>query len=175
MEYLLASWFGCRYFLFDYTKDTVPEASTPESELIGLTSASLGSISNLVSTYRTLNSNGYVSVANAGKEHDDATLDFVRTDESTYNRIRTWVEETKPNSGNSNARILIEVVPKPMAGDGSYEGTMYTVMGKKLTPGPRNTDDGQTFSVTVTPFGPPVHLTVTYRQETDTFAFSKVG
>ena len=62
-------------------------------------------------------------------------------------------------AGVASPACIIEVVPR---GNGTYEGICYYVIPNQWIPGTKDTETGQEYSFSVTPFGPQVPVKVTY-------------
>lgn len=171
-EYFTLSNFGVRYFLKDYTdSDTVPAAAGPSDELDSVLSADIGSFSKDVKAYKPLNGNGWDIIASLGQSQDDASFDLVRTGtgdayvgtagSSTYTKLRKWFMDAAAQGGNNSPKCIVEVVPRG-GSTPAYEGTCFYVVPKNWGPGAKDTDTGQEYSITVSPFGPPQPVTVTH-------------
>lgn len=179
-EYFVLSNFGVRYFMENYTdSNTVPASGT--NELGYLLSCTLGTITKDTKKYKTLGGNGWDSIAVLGQSQDDATFEAIRAGtgdvyagaagDSTYTKVKDWFMKSTAQGGQASPKCIIEVLPR---GDDTYEGTLYYVIPAKWGPGKRDTEIGQEYSFDVSPFGPPVPLTVTYDEENDSFEFEKV-
>lgn len=175
-DYFVLSNFGTHYFLAPFTDaNTVPESVTPDLELNGIISCDIGSFSKENTKYRTLNSNGWESVASLGNTSEDATFECIRegvgdvytgkAGTTTYTKIRDWFMKATAGAGVASPMCLVEILPRGGAGDAAYEGTCYYVIPNSWNPNTRDTESGQEFSFTVTPFGPPVPVGVTYSKE----------
>ena len=125
--------------------------------------------------YRTLDGNGWESVAALGQAQGDMTLNFLRAGtgdtfdgtagSTTYSTLKNWVMNSVAQGGQTSPKCIILVRPRGTA----YEGVCYYVIPKSFADGEIG-ENGQEFSVTVTPFGPPVPVTVTKGSGTWSFA-----
>ena len=184
-EYFILSNFGVRYFMKDYVDSDPANMSGLSSgmdEITSVLSCDLGPFSKDVKKYRTLNGNGWESIAPLGQSSDDATFECVREGTgapyvgadgvTTYQRIKNWFMNSTKNGGETTAKYIYEVIPR---GNGSYEGTCYCVIPNKWTPGTKDTETGQEFQFTVSPFGPQTPCEVSYNSSNDTFTFAAQG
>lgn len=188
-DYFVLSNFGVRYFISEYVdSDTVP--STAGDEITSVISCDLGKFSKDNKKYRTLNSNGWESVAPLGQASDDATFQCVRegtgdpyvgtVGTSTFNRIKKWFMDACKAGGSTSAKCIVEVVPRgESSGSPIFEGTCYYCLPANWEPGTKDTETGQEYGFTVSPFGPQTPLTVTYTPAAgstpESFAFAKAG
>ena len=188
-EYFILSNFGVRYFLKDYTdSDTVPSPAGPSDEITSVLSCDLGGFSKEVKKYRTLNSNGWESIAPLGQSQDDATFELIREGEgdayssagtTTYSKLKTWCLNNNAG-GSASKKCIIEVVPRGMNGNTPvYEGTCYVVIPSQWKPGTKDVETGQEYSITVSPFGPPIPVSVAYTpaegSTPESWAFTKLS
>lgn len=188
VEYFVLSNFGTRYFLSEYTdSDTVPSSAGPADEITSVLSSNIGVFTKENTKYRTLNGNGWESVAPLGNSSDDATFECLRegtggvyqgvAGTETYTRLKDWFMKATAGAGKASPMCLIEVLPRGGTGNEQYEGTCYFVIPNQWSPGTKDTETGQEYSFTVTPFGPPIPLTVTYTPATgedpESFTFTK--
>lgn len=161
--------FGLRYLLVDYDGvRVIPTEATVEDELQGIYSCTLGEINKEVTKKRTLNGNGWETVAVLGNSQGDGSFDAVRlgvgnayvgkTGEDTYTRIRDWFMKATSNGGIGSPKTIIEIVDRGT----QLEGTVYNVLPTTWGPGTKDTDTGQEYSFTVTPFGAPIPVKVTH-------------
>lgn len=182
MDYSLLSNYDSHFFLENYTdSNTVP--STGTFELNGVTDCGVGEISKDVKTYRTLNGNGWESVASLGQSISEFDINLVRegtgdaydgtAGSTTYTKLKKWVLDAVAQAGSNAPKCLIEVIPR---GDNTYEGNCYYVYPSKWNGGKKDTETGQEYSITVKPFGPmvPVTVTKTVSSETTTWSFAKI-
>lgn len=177
-EYLVLSNFGTRYFLEDYVDSTTIPA-TGSNEVTEVISCNIGKITKDSKKYKTLNGGGWDSVALLGQSLDEATMECVRGGTgdayvgeeglTTYTKVRDWITKATANNQLSSAKVLIECIKR---GDNVYEGTAYMVFPSKWDQGNKNSEDGQIYSFSVAPFGPPISLTVTHVVGTDIFSFT---
>ena len=169
-DYFVLSNFGVRYFKLPYTdSNTVPASAAAENEITSVISCDLGQFTKENTKYRTLNSNGWESVAPLGNSAEDGTFECIRegtggayagaAGETTYTRIKDWFMKATAGAGVASPACIIEVVPR---GNDTYEGTCYYVIPNQWTPGTKDTETGQEYSFSVTPFGPQVPLKVTH-------------
>lgn len=183
VDYFVLSNFGIRYFIDDFTNtDTVPSSAGSAKEITSVLSCDIGGFSKDVKKYRALNSNGWESIASLGQSQDDATFDCVRegtgdpytgsAGSSTYTKIKDWFMKATAQGGANSPKCIIEVIPR---GSGQFEGTCYYCIPNNWKPGTKDTDSGQEYSFTVSPFGAPVPLAVSYDSGTDTFSFLKAA
>lgn len=188
VENFVLSYFGMHYFKLTYTdSDTVPASATAADEITSILSCDLGGFKKENTKYRTLNSNGWESIATLGNSADDGTFECVRegtgdvyTGEAgsyTYTRIKDWFMKATAGAGKASPAVIIEVLPRGGSGTNEFEGTCYYVVPNSWGPGSRDTETGQEYSFGVTPFGPPVPLTVTHTaasgETAESWAFSK--
>lgn len=190
-ERFVLSDFGTIYLMTGYTdSNTVPETLTNAAELDGVLSCSpVGAVTKSNATYKVLNGDGWDSIATLGNSQDDLTLECIRTGTagvydgtdgtSTYTRIKNWFMNATQNAGVQSPKCLIELLPRGGASGtaSEYEATLVYVVPNSWNPGDRNTDSGQEFSFTVTPFGPVVPLSVVKSVEgsVTTYTFTKVS
>lgn len=180
-DYFTLSNFGVRYFLEAYTdSNTVPATGT--NEMDGVISCTLGEVTKDIKRYKTLNGNGWDVVAALGQSQGDGSFDLVRLGEgdaydgtagtSTYTKLKKWFMDSAAEGGSVAPKTIVEVVPR---GDGDYEGTVYYVIPNKWGAGRKDTETGQEYNFTVTPFGPQVPVTVTHTvsQGVETWTFAK--
>lgn len=181
-EYFLLSNFGVRYFMGQYTdSDTIPADSSVMDEIKSVISCTLGGFTKEVARYRTLNGSGWESVAPLGQTSDDGEFECIRegtggiwegkAGESTFSKVKTWFFDATKSGGATAAKVIIEVVPR---GDDQYEATAYMCIPNNFAPAAKDTESGQTYNFTVTPFGPQIPLKATYSATDDKFTFSKV-
>lgn len=189
VDYFVLSNFGVRYFMSEYVdSDTVPGEGTAQNELGSIISCDGGAFTKENTKYRTLNSSGWESVAALGNTADDLTFECIRegtgavyagTDgTTTYQKIKNWFMLATSGAGESKPKCIVEVTPRKGQGAEGYEGTCYYVIPNQWSPGTRDTETGQEFSFTVTPFGPQTPLAVTYTpaagETPEKFTFTKV-
>lgn len=172
-EYFVLSNFDTHLFLADYTDSaTVPTNGTELTNVLPFTPPS---IDKDVKKYRTLDGNGWESVAALGQAQGDMTLNFLRagtgdlfdgkTGATTYSTLKSWVWNSTAQGGQTAPKCIVLVRPR---GTG-YEGVCYYVIPKSFADGEIG-ENGQEFSVVVSPFGPPVPVTVTKTGSTWAFA-----
>lgn len=168
-DYFYLSNFGVRYLLSDFVNtDTIPQTLNVDNELQGLVSCTLGEINKEVTKKRTLNGNGWEVAAVLGNSQGDGTFEAVRlgtgnayvgaAGTDTYTKLRHWFMEATKDAGRGSPKVVTEIIPR---GD-VYEGTVYYVIPTNWGPGSKDTENGQEYSFTVTPFGPPVPVKVTH-------------
>ena len=173
VDYFVLSNFGVRYFLLNYTdSDTVPASAGPADEITSVISCDIGQFSKENTKYRTLNSNGWESIATLGNTAEDGTFECVRegtgdvysgaAGTSSYTRIKDWFLKATAGAGKQSPKCIVEVVPRGGSGTTEYEGTCYFVVPNQWTPGTKDTETGQEYSFTVSPFGPQIPVTVTH-------------
>lgn len=187
-EYFIMSYFGTRYFMFDYTdSDTIPTDSADGQEITSVISCDIGSFTKENTKYRTLNGNGWESIAPLGNSSEDATFECVRegtggvygaaAPTSTYAIIKQWFMEATAGAGKGSPKAIVEIIPRGGAGAEAYEGSCYFVVPNQWTPGNKDTETGQEYSFSVSPFGPQIPLVATYVPATDDtpehFTFTK--
>lgn len=172
--------YGIRYFLEDVPAGGgVPTAGT--HEVISVLEANIGSFKKDSKAYRTLNGDGWESIAPLGQSQDEATIQCLRYGEgdvydgtdgtTTFCRVRKWMMDATRAGGSTAQKVLVEVVPRgKVSGEVVYEGTAYYVIPTSWNPSARNSENGQEFNFTVKPFGAPVPLTVTATNGQFTFA-----
>lgn len=188
VDYFVLSNFGVRYFKLDYTdSDTVPTQAGPDDEITSVLSCDLGQFTKENTKYRTLNSNGWESVAPLGNSSEDGTFECIRegtggvyTGEAgttTYTKMKDWFMKATAGAGKASPAVIVEVVPRGGTGTNEYEGTCYFVIPNQWTPGTKDTETGQEYSFSVTPFGPQIPVTVTYTapsgETPESWAFAK--
>ena len=184
-DYFVLSNFGDRYFLKDYVdSDTVPASATEADEITSVISCDLGSFSKENKKYRTLHSNGWELVAPLGNSTEDGTFECVRegtggvytgnAGNTTYQKIKDWFMKATAGAGVASPKCIIEVITR---GENVYEGTCYYVIPNNWGPGTKDTENGQEYSFSVTPFGPQTPINVTYTppvgETPEAWAFTK--
>lgn len=163
-EYFVLSNFDTHLFLANYTDSaTIPASGTELTNVLPFTPPS---VDKEVRKYRTLDGNGWESVAALGQAQGDMTLNFLRAGTgdtfdgtaktSTYSVLKAWVLGSVAQGGETAPKCVILVRPRGTA----YEGVCYYVIPKTFADGEIG-ENGQEYSVTVTPFGPPVPVAVT--------------
>lgn len=178
--YLTASFYGASVFMLDYTEGTIPASASADDRLDGMRTWTLGTTSKETNSYRTLDGDGWEAVVTLGNSQEEATFDCIRlgldgvysedgTD--TYSRIKAWFMSATANGGKASPKTFVEVIPR---GD-KFEGTVYNVVPTEWAPGERTTDEGQLYSFTVKPFGPPIPVNVEYSDGTWTFTDPKAA
>lgn len=183
VDYFVLSNFGVRYYLMDFTDtETVPTSATPANEITSVISCNIGAFSKENTKYRTLNSNGWESIATLGNASEDGEFQCVREGSGdvyageagtgTYTRVKDWFMKATAGAGAQSPKCIVEILPR---GANQYEATCYYCVPNQWTPGTRDTETGQEYSFTVSPFGPPVPLTATYAAATDTFTLAKAA
>ena len=186
-NYFVLSNFGVRYFISDYTSvGAVPAVGKIENEIQDVLSCDIGAFTKETTKYRTLNSNGWESIASLGNTAEDATFECVRGGDGnvydgdadsgdTYSKIKHWFLAATKSAGVSSPKCIVEIVPR---GDNEYEGTCYYVVPNKWTPGTKDPEKGQEYSFTVSLFGPPTVLKVTHTpasgETAESFSFTAV-
>lgn len=176
-DYFVLSNFGVRYFKLDYVdSDTVPASADVDDEITSVISCDLGQFTKENTKYRTLNSNGWESVAPLGNTAQDGTFQCVRegtggvyagaAGSTTYTRMKDWFMKATASAGKASPAVIIEVVPRGGSGANEYEGTCYFVIPNQWTPGTKDTETGQEYSFSVTPFGPQIPVNVSYTPQT---------
>lgn len=186
-DYFVLSNFGVRYFMKDYVdSNTVPDSAKVEDEITSIISCDLGKFSKENTKYRTLNSNGWESVAPLGNSSEDGTFECVRegtggvyagaSGNTTYQRMKDWFMKATSGAGVASPKCIVEIVPR---GDDAFEGTCYYVIPNQWAPGTKDTETGQEYSFSVTPFGPQTPVTVTYTPASgethESWAFAKIA
>jgi hypothetical protein len=167
-DYFVLSNFGVRYFLEDYVdSNTIP--SSGSNELEGVISCTLGEINKDVKKYKTLNGNGWDSIAPLGQSQGDGTFELIRmgtgdpfvgeASTSTYTKLKDWFMDSTAEGGSVSPKCIIEVLPR---GNDTYEGICYYVIPAKWGAGKKDTETGQEYSFDVTPFGPQQPVVVTH-------------
>lgn len=159
--------FGYHLFVEPFeNSDTIPASLS--HEVSGILSVDLGGITKNVQAYHTLDGNGFETVVSLGQAVDDGVISCLRTGEgdiylneeiegSAFSYFSKWIDESTEQGGANSERWLVEVVPR---GTG-YEAKAYAVIPQNFKPGTKSADGGQTFSLTVKPFGRPVPVKVT--------------
>lgn len=174
-DYFVLSNFGVRYFKLPYTdSSTVPGEATLDNELTGVLNCDFGKFAKENKKYRTLNGNGWESVAPLGNTAEDGTFECVRegtgdpylgtAGDSTYTKVKDWFMKATEGAGVNAPACIVEVLPR---GNNVYEGTLWYVVPNNWGPGSRDTESGQEYSFTVTPIGPQVPVKVTYVPATE--------
>lgn len=173
-EYFVLSNFGVRYFMTDYVNsDSIPATVGPENEITSVISCDLGKFTKDNKKYRTLNSNGWESIAPLGQSSDDATFQCVRegvgdaytgaAGTTTFQKIKKWFMDATKVGGATAAKVITEIIPRGQSnGSPVYEATCYYVTAANWEPGTKDTETGQEYGFTVSPFGPQTPCTVEY-------------
>ena len=173
-DYSALSFMGMYLFLADYVDSTtVPTSGTILSGILDFTPPSEDKETK---KYRTLDGDGWETVVPLGQSLGDITVEFLRTGtgdiyvgtagQSTYSILKNWSRQTTKEGGKAAPKCLIFAKPR---GTG-YEGTLYYVILKSFSDGKAG-ENGQEFTVTLTPFGPPVDVQVTKGSDNEwTFA-----
>lgn len=184
-DYFVLSNFGVRYFIKPYTdSDTIPESANANDEITSVLSCDLGTFTKENTKYRTLNSNGWEAVAPLGNSTEDGTFECIRegtggayvgeSGDTTYQRMKDWFMKATSGAGVASPKCIIEVVPR---GNDTFEGTCYYVIPNQWSPGTKDTETGQEYSFSVTPFGPQTPVAVTHNVATgetpESWAFTK--
>lgn len=175
-EYFVLSNYDTHLFLADYTDSaTIPASGTELTNVLPFTPPT---VDKEVKKYRTLDGNGWESVAALGQTQGDMTLNFLRAGtgdpftgaagSTTYATLKNWVLNSVAQGGQTSPKCIILVRPRGTA----YEGVCYYVIPKSFADGEIG-ENGQEFSATVTPFGPPVPVTVTKTE--GAWSFAKVS
>lgn len=188
-EYFVLSNFGVRYFMTDYTNsESIPSSVDGTNEITSVISCDLGKFNKENKKYRTLNSNGWESIAPLGQTSDDATFQCVREGQgdvytgaagtTTFQRIKKWFMDATKAGGTTSPKVITEIVPRGQAnGSVVYEGTSYYCVPANWEPGTKDTETGQEYSFSVSPFGPQTPLVVTYvpatEQTAESFSLAK--
>lgn len=178
--------FGLRYLLVNYTDaNTIPAEATVSDELQGIYNCTLGEINKEVTKKRTLNGNGWETVAVLGNSQGDGTFDAIRlgvgnayvgeAGTDTYTKIRDWFMKATANAGVTSPKTIIEIVDRGT----ELEGTVYNVVPANWGPGTKDTETGQEYSFTVTPFGAPIPVKVTHKaasgETPESWTFERAG
>lgn len=182
-EYFLLSNFGVRYFMGTFVdSETVPTDSSAMDEITSVISCNIGVFTKETAKYRTLNGSGWESVAPLGQSSEDGEFECIRegtggvwtgkAGESTFSKVKNWFFEATKGGGSTASKVIVEVVPR---GENQYEGTAYMCIPSKFDPATKDTESGQTYNFSVTPFGPQIPLTVTYSDTDDKFTFAKAS
>lgn len=175
-KYMSLSNYGYHLFIENFeSSDIVPSEGTKEVK--GILSVNIGGVSKDIQTYRTLDGEGYESIVSLGQALAEGSINCLRTGvnsvytgeegDSAYQYFRKWMDEATANGGVNAERAIVEVVPR---GE-SYEGTVYYCVPVNFQPGEKSTDGGQTFSLSVKPFGKSVPVKVS--ESDGTFTFEK--
>lgn len=186
-DYFVLSNFGVRYFMKEYVdSNSVPASAALADEITSVISCDLGKFSKENTKYRTLNSNGWESVAPLGNSSEDGTFECVRegkggvyagaSGDTTYQKMKDWFMKATSGAGVASPKCIVEIIPR---GDDTFEGTCYYVIPNQWAPGTRDTETGQEYSFSVTPFGPQTPVTVTHTPASgdtpESWAFAKVS
>lgn len=186
-EYFVLSNFGVRYFLKDYVdSDTIPASAATADEITSVISCDIGKFNKENTKYRTLGSNGWQLVAPLGNASDDGTFDCIRegtggiydgtAGTTTYQKIKDWFMKSTAGAGFASPKCIVEVLPR---GNDTYEGTCYYVIPGNWGPGNKDTETGQEYSFSVTPFGPQTPVVVTHvpavGETPESWTFAKTG
>lgn len=186
-EYFILSNFGVRYFLKDYVDaDTVPASATADDEITSIISCDIGKFNKNNTKYRTLGGNGWEAVSTLGNSTEDGTFECVRegtggiyvgtAGTTSYQRIKDWLMKATAGAGVESPKCIVEVLPR---GNNTYEGTCYYVVPNNWGPGTKDTETGQEYSFSVTPFGPQIPLIVNYTPASggtpESWTFSKAA
>lgn len=188
-ERFVLSNFGVRYFMYtddNYAFNTEGNSlsSTAGEEIESVLSCDIGGLTKENTKYRTLNSDGWESVAVLGNTAEDGTFECLREGQGTtytgtqdtFSKIKKWFLEATSSAGKAASRVIVEVVPRGTSGSSNvYEATAYHVIPNTWTPGTKDTETGQEYSFTVTPFDKPEILSVEESEEENktTFTFTK--
>lgn len=188
-ERFVLSNFGVRYFMYtddEYVFNTEGNSlsSTAGEEIESVLSCDIGGLTKENTKYRTLNSDGWESVAVLGNTAEDGTFECLREGQGTtytgtqdtFSKIKKWFLEATSSAGKAASRVIVEVVPRGTSGSNNvYEATAYHVIPNTWTPGTKDTETGQEYSFTVTPFDKPEILSVEESEEENktTFTFTK--
>lgn len=188
-ERFVLSNFGVRYFMYtdaEYAFDDKSSSllSTAGEEIESVLSCDIGGLTKENTKYRTLNSDGWESVAVLGNTAEDGTFECLREGQGTtytgtqdtFSKIKKWFLEATSSAGKAASRVIVEVVPRGTSSSGNvYEATAYHVIPNTWTPGTKDTETGQEYSFTVTPFDKPEILSVAESEEGNKtiFTFTK--
>jgi hypothetical protein len=172
----MKSHFDSHLFMAAYTdSDTVPASGTELQNVISFTPPT---ITKDVARYKTLDGDGWDTIAPLGQSQGDMVMNFVRagvddvfdgtagTGASAYESLKAWALGNASVGGAATPKCIIFVKPRGT----SYEGTCIYVIPTSFSDGEANENTGQEFSITVAPFGPPVPVTVTKTGSTFSFA-----
>lgn len=179
-NYFALSNFGTHYFLEDFVdSDTVPASvQVGTNEFEGIISCSSFNLQKNTQKYNTLDGNGWESVVALGNQMEDLEFEAIRlgtgnvyngtAGTSTFTLIEEWFMGATAGAGNASPKTLIEIIPRGAGTEMVYEATAFNVIPKAFNGGAKNTDDGQLFNFTLSPFGPPHPCTVEFTPKTDT-------
>lgn len=181
-NYFVSSNFGVRYFLLAFTNtSTIPASASTSDEITGVLSADIGTFNKENTKYRTLNGNGWESIAPLGNAAEDITFECIRegtgnpyigvAGNDSYTKLKNWFMTATSNAGQQSPMCIIEVLPR---GGSDYEGTLYYVIPNQWAPGTRDTETGQEYSFSVSPFGPQVPIKVIYTPSPEGWKFTAV-
>lgn len=169
-NYFVLSNFDTHYFMTDFTNtDTIPDSVDATKELDGVLSADIGKFNKENTKYRTLNGNGWESIAVLGNTNQDGSFNMIRegtgdpytgtAGTSTYTKLKDWFMKATASGGVASPKCIVEVLPR---GGETYEGVVYYVVPNEWGPGTRDTETGQEYTFSVSVFGPSVPVTVAY-------------
>lgn len=169
MAEISLSYFGAKYYLVsNLSLSTTDTTLSSADELLDILSCDVGAITKDITTKRTLNGNGWEAVTPLGQSISEGSIGLLRKGTgdvyqatggtSTYARLRDWVNAAISEGGATSEKSLVELIPR---GNGAYEGTVYTVVPTSFTPGVRDTENGQEYSVGIKAYGAPVPVVVT--------------
>lgn len=180
-DYFVLSNFDTHYFLTAFTSvDNIPDTVGADEELNGILSADIGKFNKENTKYRTLNGNGWESIATLGNTNQDGSFSMIREGSgdaytgaagtSTYTKLKDWFMKATASGGVASPRIIVEILPR---GGATYEGTVYFVVPNEWGPGTRDTETGQEYTFSVSVFGPSVPVGVTYNSESGKWTLAK--
>jgi len=178
MNYLILSNFDTHLFLGDYDPNNPTALATTVQELPNVLPFTPPELSKDVARYRTLDGDGWESIAPLGQSQSDMTLNFLRADvgnaytgivgSDNYSILRNWIDSSTALGGQASAKWIYFVRPRGTM----YEGVAFSCIGSNFADG-ESGENGQEFSVTATPFGPQVPLNVTRNPSTMGWTFSR--
>lgn len=177
VEYFVLGNFDVHAFLEDYVdSDTIPTSGT--NELDGLLPFTPPGVTKDVARYRIMNANGWEALAPLGQSQSDCTVNLLRTGTgdvfigataaSTYSKVKSWALSHAAQGGQAVPKCFVVVRPRSFDST-SYEGVCYFVIPSGFADGEIG-ENGQEYSVTVSPFGPPIPIKVTKTGNTYTFS-----
>lgn len=169
MAEISLSYFGAKYFLVsNLSLSTTDTALNSADELLDIMSCDVGAITHDMTAKRTLNGGGWETVTQLGQSISEGSISLLRKGTgdvyqatggtSTYARLRDWATAAAADGGATAEKSLVELIPR---GSGAYEGTVYTVIPTSFTPGVRDTENGQEYSVGIKAYSAPVPVDVT--------------
>lgn len=178
MAELIYGYGKSRYFYASKPETgTVPTSGT---ELVGVITASGGTVTKSYGEVRPLNSDGFADRFSTIADVENLTLSCVRPKSDgiytgadstgTYAKLREWVDTVGVNTVDSD-KCVIECIPR---GNNTYEGSMWICTPESVKDHDRELEGFQGYDCSFICIGPKVPIEVTYTKSTDSFAFAEV-